>query len=98
MVVTHTPVRIEKDGKLTIPPEVQQHLGIKEGDVVIVTETPDGMLVTPRVVAVERALDELGEAIREAGVTLEELIESGREIRGDLLREMYGIEPTEETL
>ncbi|MGH2530848.1 MAG: AbrB/MazE/SpoVT family DNA-binding domain-containing protein [Thermomicrobiales bacterium] len=71
MAVTHTPVRIETDGNFTIPAEVRQRLGIKEGDVVIVTETPDGMLVAPRIVAVERALDELGEAIREAGVTLE---------------------------
>ena len=37
------------------------------------------------------ALDSIGEELRANGVTLDELIESGREIRKDLLREMYGI-------
>ncbi|GEM_PF-5439616 len=36
-------------------------------------------------------LDAIGEALREQGVTLDELIESGREIRGKLIEEQYGI-------
>ena len=36
-------------------------------------------------------LDRIGEALRATGVTLEELIESGREIRGELIAEEYGI-------
>lgn len=39
----------------------------------------------------EALLDKLGESLREQGLTLEELIESGRAERADLPREMYGI-------
>jgi hypothetical protein len=36
-------------------------------------------------------LDEIGDALREKGVTLEALIESGREIRAELVKEKYGV-------
>ena len=37
------------------------------------------------------ALDRIGEALRASGISLEELIESGREVRGDIVRERYGM-------
>ena len=40
----------------------------------------------------EALRDKLGESLRVQGLTLDELIESGR---ADLLREMYGINPDE---
>jgi hypothetical protein len=43
----------------------------------------------------EALLDKPGEPLREQGLTLDELIESGRAERADLLREMYGIDPDE---
>ena len=39
---------------------------------------------------VNKALDRIGENLRQEGLTLEELIESGREIRAELIREQYG--------
>jgi hypothetical protein len=63
---------------------------------VAVTETPEGVLITPQEVIAMKLLDQIGEALRERGVTLEELIESGREIRGQLLEEEYGIRPDDE--
>jgi hypothetical protein len=39
-----------------------------------------------------RLLDEIGDALNAQGVTLEELMESGRAIRGTLLKDMYGID------
>ena len=45
---------------------------------------------------IDDEIAQVNEALREFGVTLEELIESGREIRGELLREMYGIDPDAE--
>jgi BRCT domain type II-containing protein len=44
-----------------------------------------------------RALDEIGEALREQGLTLEDMIERGREIRGQLIEELYGIKVDEDT-
>jgi hypothetical protein len=37
------------------------------------------------------ALDRIGKALKERGVTLEELIESGREVRGQIIEEEYGL-------
>lgn len=48
-------------------------------------------MTTPTEREVNEALDRIGEALRATGVTLEELIESGREIRGQLIAEKYGI-------
>jgi len=48
-------------------------------------------MTTPTEREVNDLLDRIGEALRATGVTLEELIESGREIRGQLIAEKYGI-------
>lgn len=36
-----------------------------------------------------------GRALRDKGLMLEELIESGREIRGQIIRERYDIKPND---
>jgi AbrB family looped-hinge helix DNA binding protein len=85
-------VRVQDKGQVTLPVSVREQLGIKRGDLVAVSATPEGVLITPQRVVASALLDEIGEALAEQGLTLDELIESGREIRGELLREMYGIE------
>jgi AbrB family looped-hinge helix DNA binding protein len=83
-------VRMQDKGQLTLPAEMRKRLGFKKGDYVAVEETPDGVLITSRAIAAIRALDEIGEALKEKGLTLEDMIESGREIREELYREQYG--------
>lgn len=51
-------------------------------------------LVNREVAAV--LLDMIGESIRSQNLTLDDLIESGRAERDNLLREMYGIETSTE--
>jgi AbrB family looped-hinge helix DNA binding protein len=91
-----TLVRVEEMGQVTIPREITEHLGLEAGDLVAVVSTPEGVLITPQAVAALEDLDRIGAALRESGVTLEDWIESGREIRGELYREKYGREPTTE--
>ncbi|MBM2826618.1 MAG: SpoVT-AbrB protein [Dehalococcoidia bacterium] len=74
---------------------MRRKLGIKKGDLVAVIETADGVLITPQEVIAMKALDRIGEALRERGLSLEELIESGREARSQIIQEEYGIEPKE---
>ena len=83
-------VRVQEKGQVTLPTELRRKLGLKKGDLVEVSETPQGLLITPQQAVATRALDEIGAALRERGVTLEELIESGREIRGELITDEYG--------
>lgn len=83
---------IEEAG-LNLPIEWFQKYGLGLGDEVTIIETEQGLVVLPRVTAALSALDQIGQALKDKGVTLEELMESGRDIRGDILREKYGIDP-----
>jgi len=85
-------VRIKPKGQVTLPVDMRRDLGLKEGDLVEVTRTPEGLLITPQEVVAIRAMDEIGRVLREKGVSLEDLMDSGRQIRGELVREMYGID------
>jgi antitoxin PrlF len=82
-------VRIQEKGQVTIPTEIRKKLGLKRGDLVAVMETPDGVFITPQQVAA-KAFDRIGDILKEQGLSVDELIASGREIRADLLQETYG--------
>ncbi|HET7093823.1 MAG TPA: AbrB/MazE/SpoVT family DNA-binding domain-containing protein, partial [Thermomicrobiales bacterium] len=71
-------VRVQEKGQITLPVEVRKRLGLKKGDLVSVVATPDGVLVAPQDVVAMRALDEIGEALRAQGLSLEDMIERGR--------------------
>jgi AbrB family looped-hinge helix DNA binding protein len=95
MAAVHNLVRIQEKGQITLPAAVRKRLGLKKGDMVAVVATPEGVLITPQAVVATRALAEIGDALREQGLSLEDMIERGRVIRGQLLREQYGITDTE---
>lgn len=86
---------VQKRGQVTIPVELRRKLGIEAGGVVAFIETEDGILISPREVLAMDALDRIGEALKEQGITLEELIESGRDSRGRMVEEEYGIKAEE---
>jgi AbrB family looped-hinge helix DNA binding protein len=87
-------VRIQEKGQVTIPTEIRKKLGLKRGDLVAVMETPEGVFITPQQVVATKALDSIGDILKEKGLTLDEVISSGRELRTDLLQEAYGITET----
>ena len=77
----------QEKGQVTIPAEIRRKLGVKKGDLVAFIETERGILISPREVVAMEALDRIGQALKERGISLEEMIESGQEIRGQLLEE-----------
>jgi AbrB family looped-hinge helix DNA binding protein len=79
---------------VTIPQEIRKKLGLKRGDLVAVMETPEGVFITPQQVVAAKALDSIGDILKEQGLSLEEVISSGRELRTDILQETYGITET----
>jgi antitoxin PrlF len=92
-------VRIQEKGQVTIPTEIRKKLGLKRGDLVAVVETPEGVFITPQQVVAAKALDSIGNILKEQGLSLDELIAAGRDIRTDFLQEAYGItEPPKERL
>ena len=82
---------VQEKGQVTIPSEIRKKLGLKKGDLVAFVETEQGVLISPQEVIAAEALDQIGQILREKGLTLEELIESGREIRGMLVEVEYGL-------
>lgn len=90
-------VRVQEKGQVTLPTEIRKRLGLKKGDLVAMIETEEGVLITPQQVLATRALDHIGSVLREQGLSLEDLMHSGREERAGLLRELYGIESNETT-
>jgi antitoxin PrlF len=87
-------VRIQEKGQVTIPTEIRKKLGLKRGDLVAVMETPEGVFITPQQVVAAKALDSIGDILKEKGVSLAALIAQGRDIRSDLLQEAYDITET----
>jgi len=87
---------VQKRGQVTIPIELRRKLGIEEGGIVAFIETEDGVLISPRQVLTVEALDRIGKVLREQGISLEGLIESGREIRGQIVEEEYGLKAEDE--
>jgi AbrB family looped-hinge helix DNA binding protein len=87
-------VRIQEKGQVTIPQTIRKKLGLKRGDLVAVVETPEGVFITPQQVLAAKALDQIGDILKEQGISLAELIAAGRDICTDLLQETYGITQT----
>lgn len=90
-------VRVQEKGQVTLPTEMRKRLGLKKGDLVAMIETDDGVLITPQQVLATRALDRIGSVLRAQGLSLEELMESGREERAAILKDRYGVESNETT-
>ena len=86
-------VRVQEKGQVTLPAEVRRTLGLKKGDLVAIVETEEGVLITPREVIATKALNRIGQILKEQGLSLEELVESGREERTRIIEEKYGIRP-----
>ncbi len=80
---------IGERGRLTVPAPVRRKYGLKAGDLVQFTETKDGILIAPKVVIAQHLFDQLEQAL--GGVSLDEWIASGRDLRANLLAEHYGI-------
>jgi AbrB family looped-hinge helix DNA binding protein len=83
---------VRRKGQITIPLEMRRQLGLEEGSVVAFVMTGDGILISPREVLTVQALDRIEQALSEQGISLDELIESGREIRGELVEEEYDLQ------
>ncbi len=86
------PYTIQENGQVTLPKELRREYGLRKGDTVVFERTEEGWIVRKDEPDPMKLLDELGEILAARGVTLEELIASGRDIRGAIVREQYGIE------
>lgn len=87
------PYTIQENGQVTLPKELRREYGLHKGDTVVFERTEEGWIVRKDEPDPMKLLDELGEILAARGITLDELIASGRGIRGEIVRERYGLEP-----
>ena len=85
---------VQAKGQVTIPLEIRIKLKLKKGDRVVFVETEQGIVIQPAEIVVSAALVEIGKELKGKGVTLEQLLERGREIRAELIEEDYGLTDT----
>jgi len=87
---------IQGNGQVTIPMALRMRYGLKKGDVVAFEETEDGLLISLKESMAMKLLDNIGDGLKAKGITIEELIESGLEARGELIKDTYDLEAGED--
>ncbi len=83
---------VQEKGQVTIPTEIRKKLGLKKGDRVSFIETEKGVLISPQEVVALEAMETIGNILKKQGLTLEDMMERGREMRGQIIKEKYGLE------
>lgn len=90
------PYTIQENGQVTLPKELRREYGLRKGDTVVFERTEEGWIVRKDEPDPMKLLDKLGKILAARGVTLDDLIASGRDIRGEIVREQYGMEPVDD--
>ncbi len=88
--------KMQERGQVTVPVEFRKELGLGKGDLIAFEKVEQGLLLRPQEAVAMETLDLIGEALEKRGISLEELINDGREIRGKLIEEEYGITADEQ--
>jgi AbrB family looped-hinge helix DNA binding protein len=83
--------RIQAKGQVTIPTKIRKKLNLRKGDLVSFVETDNGVLIKPAQVIMKEALQEIGDALKAEGITVEQMMERSHKIREKLVEEMYGL-------
>lgn len=84
-------VRIQEKGQVTIPLQIRRKMQLKKGDLVTFVETEKGVVIKPAELIVSEALDRISKALKKKGLNLDELIDSGRKLRGKIIKDEYGV-------
>lgn len=85
-----TTIQIRSKGVITLPVELRRQYGLNEGDVLTLIDLGDGsFVVTPRLPQIDRLGDLVSQALAEAGVTVDELLQTLDEERESYYREHY---------
>ncbi len=80
---------VQEKGQVTIPRELRERYGLTKGARVGFVETDKGILISPQEVVAMDALETIGKILEEQGLTLEDMMERGREIRGKIIEAKY---------
>lgn len=83
-------VFVRDRGRVTIPASVRAKYGLEKGAALVLTEEEDRLVLYPsQEEYVEAVLDRVGNALKEQGVTLKEVLRQDEEASIELLRERH---------
>jgi AbrB family looped-hinge helix DNA binding protein len=83
-------VNVDAEGNLSLPMELRESLGLQIGDTLKVMQTDDYVLLIPKRLLVPEFAEYMSKLLAEKGLTVDDLLASGEEIRDELFRERYG--------
>lgn len=83
---------LQESGSVTLPADFRKKYHLEPGDEISFVETETGLLINARETLIQKLLNQIGDDLREQNITLEEMMESGRELRTQLLKKHYGID------
>lgn len=88
--VSRRVVRVRDKGRVTIPAPLRDKYNLEEGTELVLLEEEDRLVMYPRRwEKVEDLLDQMGEMLKERGITLKDILEDGEAIREEIFRERY---------
>lgn len=88
--MTQLTYTIQRNGQVTLPPELRAEYKLRQGDQVIFTKGANGWFIVKKEPDPIALLDQLGDMLREKGITMEEILADGEKIREQLFEERYG--------
>ena len=85
-----TAIQIRGKGIITLPVELRRRYGLAEGDVLTLVDLGDGsFVVTPRPLHIDRLGDKVSRALEDAGITVEDLLQTLNEESEAYYRDNY---------
>ena len=69
------PIRLEKEGQITVPQAVQDQLNLTEGDTLTLSQIGDLVLLTPKNLQVSQLADQITAIREDEGVDLTDLLD-----------------------
>jgi AbrB family looped-hinge helix DNA binding protein len=82
-------IKVREKRQVTLPSVLLAALGVKAGDSLEAAIEDGKLTLRPARESALDALREIRKAFAESDVTLEELLESGRQVRKEIFRETY---------
>jgi AbrB family looped-hinge helix DNA binding protein len=86
MSVLEERVRVGKRGTVTLPARLRKRYGLADGDILTVLDLGGVFILSPEVSVVSKIAREIEQLRKEAGLSLEELLEG----QGEERRRLYG--------
>jgi len=81
---TTFPIRVRRDGVITLPKELRDRTGIESGMRLTLHDLGDGLIImSPIRSHVDQVADQLAQEWRAAGISLDSLLTSLRQVRKD---------------